>query len=122
MRGQWSLILGLLAAIVIAIFAVINVDGVRVNYLFGTAEWPLILVILGSVLMGAVIAGALGMVKIYRLQAELKRFRTAGGLSPNTVADNELDPQKQDEEDSFISERSHFTQPISETRYKKKSE
>ncbi|WP_368505471.1 lipopolysaccharide assembly LapA domain-containing protein [Alkalihalophilus sp. As8PL] len=79
MRGQWNIILGLLVAIIIAIFAVINVDAVRVNYLFGVAEWPLILVILGSVFMGAIVAGALGMVKIYRLQAELKKLKTLKG-------------------------------------------
>ncbi|WP_332631228.1 LapA family protein [Halalkalibacter flavus] len=75
MRGQWSLILGIIAAVIIAIFAVINVDSVRVNYMFGTAEWPLILVILGSVLMGAIIVGAVGMVRIYQLQAEIKRLK-----------------------------------------------
>ncbi len=88
MKGQWGLILGLLAAIVIAIFAVINVDGVRVNYLFGTAEWPLILVILGSVFMGAVIAGALGMVRIYQLRSELRRLKTADGLAASRKHDN----------------------------------
>ncbi|WP_332694252.1 LapA family protein [Halalkalibacter lacteus] len=77
MRGQWSLILGLIAAVIIAIFAVINVEVIRVNYLFGTAEWPLILVILGSVLMGAIIVGAVGMLKIYQLQAEVKRLKHA---------------------------------------------
>lgn len=75
MRGQWSLIIGLIVAILIAIFAVINVDAVRVNYLFGNAEWPLILVILGSVLMGAIVAGTVGMLRIYQLQAEIKRLR-----------------------------------------------
>lgn len=85
MRGQWGLILGLFAAILIAIFAVINVNGVRVNYLFGTAEWPLILVILGSVLMGAIIAGALGMVRIYRLQAEIRRLKNHSSKEKGSV-------------------------------------
>ncbi|WP_100371978.1 LapA family protein [Bacillus sp. FJAT-45037] len=76
MRGQWNIILGLLVAIIIAIFAVINVDSVRVNYLFGVSEWPLILVILVSVFMGAIAAGALGMMKIYGLQAEIKKLKT----------------------------------------------
>ncbi|GAE26698.1 hypothetical protein JCM9140_2785 [Halalkalibacter wakoensis JCM 9140] len=76
MRGQWSLILGLIAAVLIAVFAVVNVEAVRVNYVFGTADWPLILVILGSVLMGAIIVGAVGMFKIYQLQAEMKRLKT----------------------------------------------
>ncbi|WP_227940178.1 LapA family protein [Alkalihalobacillus deserti] len=75
MRGQWGLIIGLIFAILIAVFAVINVDAVRVNYLFGNAEWPLILVILGSVLMGAIVAGTVGMLRMYELQAEIKRLK-----------------------------------------------
>lgn len=75
MKVQWSLIFGLAAALIIAVFAVINVEAVKVNYLFGVAEWPLILVILGSVLMGGIIIGGVGMVRIYKLQLELKRLR-----------------------------------------------
>ncbi|ARK29220.1 LapA family protein [Halalkalibacter krulwichiae] len=75
MRGQWSLIIGLIVAILIAVFAVINVDPVRVNYLFGTADWPLILVILGSVFMGAIVAGTIGILRVYQLQAEIKRLK-----------------------------------------------
>ncbi|WP_209122834.1 lipopolysaccharide assembly LapA domain-containing protein [Alkalihalobacillus sp. BA299] len=75
MKGQWGLILGIIAALIIAIFAVINVEAVRVNYLFGTAEWPLILVIIGSVLMGGIIVGAVGMVRVFQLQQEIKRIK-----------------------------------------------
>ncbi|SFE27360.1 LapA family protein [Alteribacillus iranensis] len=75
MKTQTLLILGLAAALIIAVFAVINVDSVEVNYLFGTAEWPLILVILGSVLMGAVIVGSLGMVRMYRMNQEVKQWK-----------------------------------------------
>ncbi len=42
-------------------FAVINVRSVEVDYLFGRSEWPLILVILGSVLMGALIVFSVGI-------------------------------------------------------------
>ncbi len=89
MRGQWNLIFSLLIAILIAVFAVINVNSVRVNYLFGTAEWPLILVILGSVLMGSVIAGALGMMKNYHLQAEIKRLRANVDAEQGNVINDE---------------------------------
>ncbi len=34
MKFQWNLLLGLLFAIIIAIFAVFNVDAVQVNYMF----------------------------------------------------------------------------------------
>ncbi|MFZ4451899.1 LapA family protein [Salibacterium aidingense] len=87
MKGQTALICGLIAALIIAVFAVINVDGVEVNYLFGTAEWPLILVILGSVVMGAVITGSLGIIKVYRLQQELKH------LKKSAAAENSAEKQ-----------------------------
>ncbi len=55
------------------IFSVVNVDMVTVNFLFGKAEWPLILVIIGSVLLGALLAGLISMMNIYQLQRTLKK-------------------------------------------------
>ncbi|UOQ86123.1 LapA family protein [Gracilibacillus salinarum] len=72
MKGQTYLILAVLFAVIIAIFAVINVDPVEVNYLFGTGEAPLILIILFSVLMGVIITAASGVIRVLRLQRELR--------------------------------------------------
>lgn len=46
-------------------------DPVTVNYLFGESSWPLILVILGSVLMGGLIVGSVGIVRIFNLQKQV---------------------------------------------------
>lgn len=70
MKRQWSLILAFIFALVVAIFAVINVEPVEVDYLFGTSDWPLVLVILGSVVMGAIIIAAAGMFKYIALKRE----------------------------------------------------
>lgn len=96
LRGQWGLILGIIAALVIAIFAVINVEPVRVNYLFGVSEWPLILVIIGSVLMGGILVGAVGMVKVYRLQNEIKRIKQKESIREGQLNDDskELKPEE----------------------------
>ncbi|RDU34666.1 DUF1049 domain-containing protein [Neobacillus piezotolerans] len=75
MKTQWSLLLAILFAVVIAVFAVMNVEPVEVDYFFGTAQWPLILVILGSVLAGVVIMGAVGTRRIMALKRELKKVR-----------------------------------------------
>lgn len=72
MKSQWVLILGILFALIVAIFAVVNVEPVTVNYFFGKAEWPLILVILGSVFMGGIIVGAVGFFRYYALQKKVK--------------------------------------------------
>ncbi|WP_051353128.1 LapA family protein [Thalassobacillus devorans] len=76
MKGQYYWILALIFALLIAVFAVINVDPVEVNYLFGSGEAPLILVILISVLMGGIVTATLGAVRVYRLQREVKKLRS----------------------------------------------
>lgn len=58
MEFQWNLILALLFALIVAIFAVVNVKPVLVDYVFGTAELPLILIILSSALLGGLIVGS----------------------------------------------------------------
>lgn len=75
MKFQWALLLGLAFALLVSIFAVINVDPVSVNYLFGEAKWPLILVILGSVLMGGLIVGSVGLFRMFVLQREVKTLK-----------------------------------------------
>lgn len=72
---QWSLIWGLLFALIVALFAVFNVDGVSINYLFGKTEIPLIIVIIGSALLGGLVVGLFGIVRQYKLQWEIKRLK-----------------------------------------------
>ena len=62
---QWTVVLSLLFAVIIAVFAVFNVDSVPVNYLFGTEMIPLVLVILGSALLGALFSGFFAIFKSY---------------------------------------------------------
>jgi uncharacterized integral membrane protein len=68
MRGQGFVILAIVLTILIAIFAVINIEPVEVNYFYWSATSPLILVILFSVLMGGLITAIAGMVKIYQMR------------------------------------------------------
>lgn len=72
MRIQWSLIAGLIFALITAIFAVINVDPVQVNFGFDVVNIPLILVILGCVLIGGIIVGSYGIFRQYKLQKQIK--------------------------------------------------
>ncbi|WP_282172580.1 LapA family protein [Cytobacillus firmus] len=90
MKFQWTLLFGFLFALIVAVFAVINVDNVTVNYLFGESQWPLILVILGSVLMGGLIVGSVGIVRIYSLQRHVKLLKRENEKlkAGNSVKDN----------------------------------
>jgi putative membrane protein len=75
MKVQWSLIFALIFALLVAIFAVVNVDPVPVNYVFGVAESPLILVIIGSALVGGLIVGLFGIIRQYRLQRKINQLQ-----------------------------------------------
>ena len=77
MKFQWTMLVGILFALIVAFFAVMNVEAVTVNYLLGTAKWPLIIVILGSVLMGGLIIGSVGLIRIYSLQRQLNRLQSS---------------------------------------------
>lgn len=71
MKTQWGLIFGIVFAIIIAVFAVVNVNAVEVNYVVGTGHLPLILVILFSALLGAAISSMIAMIKSVSLQRKL---------------------------------------------------
>ncbi|GAF12303.1 hypothetical protein JCM19045_1476 [Bacillus sp. JCM 19045] len=77
MKAQTAFIVGVIAAILIAVFAVMNVESVPVNLLFTQAEWPLILIILFSVLLGAIVAGAMSVIKLHQQKLEIKRLRAS---------------------------------------------
>jgi lipopolysaccharide assembly protein A len=86
MKFQWSLLFALIFAIIVAIFAVVNVDSVPVNYVFGTAEWPLILVILGSALLGAIVSGSVAIFRSFVLQRKVKQLEKDNTVKESVIA------------------------------------
>lgn len=72
MKGQWGLISALIFALIVAVFAVINVDAVTVDYLFGTAQWPLVLIILASALVGGLAVFGFGIFRIFRMRRKIR--------------------------------------------------
>jgi uncharacterized integral membrane protein len=72
MKRQWSMVGAIVLFLAIAFLSVLNVDPVPINFGFATVEWPLIIVIFGSVLLGALIATLLSTVKVYRDQRKDK--------------------------------------------------
>lgn len=70
MKMQSGLLFGLIFAILISVFAMVNMEKVPVNYIFGEAMWPLVLIILGSTLIGALISISFTAFKIFSLQRQ----------------------------------------------------
>ncbi|MGJ9457074.1 LapA family protein [Oceanobacillus sp. CF4.6] len=95
MKGQTYVILAIILVIIVAIFAVINVDPVEVNYLFLTQESPLILVILFSVLMGGIITASVGAMRIYRLQREIKLLKAENVTLSQSLDENGIPIQSE---------------------------
>ncbi|WP_217586820.1 LapA family protein [Lentibacillus saliphilus] len=75
MKNQYTVILAIVVFMIVAIFAVINVEAVEINYLFGTGKAPLVLIILSSVLMGGILTASAGAVRLFRLQRENKKLK-----------------------------------------------
>ena len=92
MKFQWSWLLGILFAIIIAVFSVMNVESVRINYVFGIAEWPLVLIILGSALLGAAISGFVAMFRSVMTNHRIKELMKEVNAKELTIAaqQNEL--------------------------------
>ncbi|WP_152654732.1 lipopolysaccharide assembly LapA domain-containing protein [Oceanobacillus sp. CFH 90083] len=98
MNGQVYVILAIIFVIIIAVFAVINVDPVTVNYLFWETESPLILVILFSVLMGGLITAAVGALRLYRAHHDVKKLSTENErLKKRMAAHGIMDEQNEEE-------------------------
>jgi putative membrane protein len=72
MKAQLIFISILFFALITAIFAVINVAPVQVHLVFADTELPLIVIILGSTLLGGLIAGLIGISKQFKLKRTIK--------------------------------------------------
>lgn len=95
MKSQVYIISALVFALIIAVFAVINVDPVEVNYLFLTTKSPLILVILGSALFGSLMTGGFS---IYQLIKVRKKMRALEAENENLRVNHVFDSNDQAEE------------------------
>ncbi|MDN7245854.1 lipopolysaccharide assembly protein LapA domain-containing protein [Planococcus shenhongbingii] len=86
MKYQWLAILGFVFAVIIAVFAVANVDPVPVNYIFGQDRWPLILVILVSALLGFLLSGTVAIIRTFTLQRKVKALQKEIAVKESLIA------------------------------------
>lgn len=69
---QFYLVLALIFALVVAIFSINNPSPVPISFLFWSFQAPLVIVILGSAVIGAVVVFLLGITKQYGLIRRVK--------------------------------------------------
>ncbi|MGX7417699.1 lipopolysaccharide assembly protein LapA domain-containing protein [Carnobacterium gallinarum] len=92
MKNQWRLVVGIILVLIVALFAILNVAAVPVNFGFAKVEWPLIMIILGSLFIGAIVTVLVSTGSSIQTKKRLKN------------AENELNQQqaKLDEEVSKV--------------------
>lgn len=92
MKNQWRVILGLILVLVIVLFAVLNNQTVPVNFGVVKISGPLILIILGSAILGALIGLLTSTTTIWKQKKQLKEL-------DNTIENykNDTDKLVQDE-------------------------
>lgn len=56
MRKQWNTVLLIVLILLVVLFAVMNVEPVAINFGFSTVSIPLVVVIIGTLLIGVIIA------------------------------------------------------------------
>ena len=74
MKTQWIIISALLFALITAIFAVINVEPVEVNFGFVKTQTPLILVILASTLLGGLTVFLFASIRQFKQHRKIRQL------------------------------------------------
>ncbi|AVK60578.1 DUF1049 domain-containing protein [Lactobacillus sp. CBA3606] len=76
MKNQWRLVSALVIVLVIVVFAILNVDPVQVNFGVAKVQWPLILVILITLILGVAIAVLMATFNSVKKNNEYKQTLT----------------------------------------------
>lgn len=74
MKKQWSTVLMIFLVFIVVIFAVLNVEPVDINFGFTVFEVPLVIVIIGTLLIGILIAVTWSTTIIMKERSKLKKM------------------------------------------------
>lgn len=91
MKKQWSTVFLIVLALIVVIFSVFNVDPVGINFGFTIIEIPLAIVLIGTLLIGVLMAVLLSTGIILKYKSKQKK------LEKNLVkfeADKEIEKEK----------------------------
>lgn len=102
MKNQWRIVLTILLVIIVAIFAILNVESVPVSFGFTTVHWPLILILLVSILIGAVLMILFSTITVFQHNRAYK----------------ELEQTSQEQITSLEQERDRLTKRLQNSRSK----
>lgn len=72
-KSQWLTLISILLVLFIAVLSIVNVEPVKINFIFTTVQWPLILVIIGSALLGALTVISVTWVRMFKEKSAIKQ-------------------------------------------------
>ncbi|ALS00682.1 hypothetical protein ATZ33_04635 [Enterococcus silesiacus] len=75
MKNQWRVVMGLVLVLIVVIFAVLNNQTVPVNFGFTKISGPLILIILGSAIVGALIGLLTSTTTMWKQKKQVKELK-----------------------------------------------
>ncbi|EOI00418.1 hypothetical protein UAY_01521 [Enterococcus moraviensis ATCC BAA-383] len=75
MKNQWRVVMGLVLVLIIVIFAVLNNQTVPVSFGFTKISGPLILIILGSAIVGALIGLLTSTTTMWKQKKQVKELK-----------------------------------------------
>ncbi|AGY81773.1 LapA family protein [Carnobacterium inhibens] len=110
MKKQWGTIVALILIVIVAFFAVLNVESVPVSFGFTEVAWPLIMIILGSLFIGALTTVLISVSTTYKNKKDLKNsqkeLENAEKRKEEALAQLRADyAEKLSEKDQIISEK-----------------
>ncbi|MCL1630488.1 LapA family protein [Sporolactobacillus sp. CPB3-1] len=74
MTKQWRILLVLIFILIVVLFSIANVETVGFSYLFGVVRLPLILIIISSLIIGALLIGSFTYPSIYRQRRRIGKL------------------------------------------------
>lgn len=73
MKRQGKVIIAILLVILIAVFALMNTEPVPIHFGFTTVSWPLVLILLVAIFLGAILMFLFATISNYQTKRTIKR-------------------------------------------------
>ncbi|MFC6253502.1 lipopolysaccharide assembly LapA domain-containing protein [Secundilactobacillus hailunensis] len=73
MKRQGKVIIAILIVILIAVFAVMNTESIPIHFGFATVSWPLVLVLLVAIFLGAILMFLFATISNYQNKKTIKQ-------------------------------------------------
>lgn len=86
MKNQWRVFIGLFLVLIVVLFAVLNNQQVPVNFGFVKITGPLIVIILGSAIIGAIVGLIASTTTMWQQKKEIKKLEKNTEMYKNDAA------------------------------------